>query len=452
MPIYSLFNDKTFSHIKFDFLTVGERENVDRIQIKCFFSDDAVINSAEKGIWSVYNRLAGRHLVHSGKKYYIVCEFDSDDVNKKVTGSSAGLAFALQFVQEILRIEKNYTIGYSIAVTGAVSDRTGRAKVQKVDSITEKIETAIQILKAGDKIIFPEANQIEVEESLRRKIIKKKIILCPVQTVDQALDIILESYRSLEPKKEIKRTNFFIIFKSRTIQIASVAVVIIIITMFFIFNKSSPEDYYNKIIKNLESGEFESANKIYKDFLLSFADDTTSIRWQSLKNYFVDELNLDIVFEYFKEDSQLITTNKSISDILLGTDDGYRFKITASYDCYLYILQIDSNNGVELLFPLSSFALKNHYLKKNIQYFIPGGDNYFYLSDYNHHGNILVYIIASSWRSLDIEKSFTDYEQSSSLNKLEKFESLVKHIEERKASTDAEIKGIYYSEEKLLQE
>ena len=79
MPIYSLFNDKTFSQIKFDFLTVGDKEKVDRIQIKCFFSDSEVISSAEKGIWSVYNGMANRNLVTSGKKYYTVCEFDADE-------------------------------------------------------------------------------------------------------------------------------------------------------------------------------------------------------------------------------------------------------------------------------------------------------------------------------------------------------------------------------------
>lgn len=99
METLALFGDQSVSKIMMDFLSVSPKEK-DRIQIKDRMQDPDLSSSVEKGI--IAGLILFEEITHIDPiNYFVLCEFTDDIANQTATGQSAGLAFALKFVQAL---------------------------------------------------------------------------------------------------------------------------------------------------------------------------------------------------------------------------------------------------------------------------------------------------------------------------------------------------------------
>ncbi|NIA29344.1 MAG: DUF4384 domain-containing protein [Actinobacteria bacterium] len=455
METFALFDDKTSSKIEFEFLGVTQRDK-ERIQINCFTDNNDVEDSAEKGIWATYNSLenanliqkkgtthwgwykrnkATQKLIPKGKKYYIACEFDESKLKRQVTGESAGLAFAVKFAQEIYRQSAGSELGYSVAATGELSGRTKGARVKKVSSINEKLLAAYECLKAGDKALYPIDNKSEIDPLLAEKLIQKKIQLCPVGTVKEAIECLFDW--KFQNKRNIRK------WIPKIMAIAALAFII------YYIPRISPKPCYEQVTNRLQYGDLISAKEDVNRCLKKHKN--ADPRLSEIAKQLNTDLYLTINFEYIKKDSHSVS-QKSLSDLTLSVGDGYRFSISPSVDCYFYLFQFDSNEGVELLFPLTAFSIENHKLRKNQVRLIPGGDNYFYLTKNTQQGTITFYFVATCWRAMDIEKVFQKYNHATRMSKLKYREELIKRMNSRRTLLKEGVKGLFYHKEYFIQE
>lgn len=444
METFALFDDKSSSKILYDFHCVGKNE-VHRVQIKCLFQDRDVCRSAERGVWSALG-LFESFFRPTGEDYFFLCEFADDEANDKASGQSAGLAFSLKFAHELYYKITNKKLNFSVAASGVLSDSTGDAKVNKVDKINEKLEAAYLKLTSGDKIFFPAHNEDQVRKSIKTKIMNKGIILCPVKTVEQAIGLLFGISTPHTPKINRKTKISFI----RLIRPVLLITLILAILLVYIFKNQS--NCYDRIIHSLEYGNFYKAKNKIELCLKKAKNDVQINRFKELQYKLNSDLNSAIDFEYFIKFSNLDTRQKQLQDISLSVHDGYRFKVLPEKNCYLYLLQFDSEKGVELLFPLTSFSVENHYILGKKMYTIPGGGNYFFLSDSTHQGLITLYFIASFWRARDIEELFQKYERAKVGEKHKYREKLIERIQKRSEEYDMDVKSIFYRKEFFLQE
>ena len=146
-------------------------------------------------------------LIPRGANYFLVIDLKDDVIKRNVSGKSGGLAFSLKFAQKIFQRTTGKELNFSVAATGIVDLPTKDAKVKRVAGINEKFKAALNCLNAGDKLFYPAENETEIEQSLKGNLTEKGIILHPVSTVEQAINLLFEEY--LKPTEEIPPRNWF---------------------------------------------------------------------------------------------------------------------------------------------------------------------------------------------------------------------------------------------------
>lgn len=405
-------------------------------------------------------------LIPSGANYFLVIDLKDDDIKRNISGKSGGLAFSLKFAQKIFQKTTDKELNFSVAATGIVDLPTKEAQVKRVTGINEKFKAAINCLNAGDKLFYPAENEIDIDLSLKGKLTEKGIILHPVSTVEQAINLLFENF--LKGTRIIEHRNWFekLKFKIKTIAAKIkeiytwkwliVLALIALIAIPYLFIPDSITSY-DQILNSLEYGEFADAKEKIEHNLKKTKDENLISQFKALSNQLNTDLHLSIQFEYYEseEDSTSLSSQgelQQLFDLSLGNHDGYRFKISTNENCYFYLFQFDSNDGVELLYPLSSFSLENHFLLGNRTYSIPGGENYFYIQDDIHQGSVTIYFLCSFWRAKDIEEAYDQYEEASLDQKREFRDELLATIQQKAIALDKGIKGIFYKKEFFLKE
>jgi hypothetical protein len=102
-----------------------------------------------------------------------------------LAGQSGGLCFALAFAKKLLKLDLP-----DIAATGILSSD---GRISAVKGIEAKLRTALTLLKENDRIFFPADNQDQIPDELITQIKDKTILLHPVTTLDQVMDILTDS-------------------------------------------------------------------------------------------------------------------------------------------------------------------------------------------------------------------------------------------------------------------
>lgn len=472
MATFTLFSDNSSSIILYDFLEVSPTEDVPPIQFKIFISNEEVIDSAEKGLWAAYlilknteirSRTAGDKksfrtsqnlvkLIPPGKKYYVVIDFEDRKLKRSLSGESSGLAFSLEFAREIYKKATGKTLEYSFAATGELDKRTREAGVKKVEAIEEKFKAALKNLKAGDKLFYPLKNEQDINPILKATILNKGIILCPVSTVEGAIELLFENY-SIIPKKAGRADH---LMRKLMFGILAVSLIFALIFIFNLFTHPVSSGY-DQIIYSLEHGKFIKTKNEIKTFLNKTQDGNLIRDLEGLKQQLDSDLFFAINFEYYEKENEIIANKNQapileLQDLSLSNNDGYRFKVTANKNCYFYLFQFDSEKSVELLFPLSSFSMENHFLISERSYSIPGANNYFFIQDEIHQGLITIYFIASFWRAKDIEQAFYEYEAAKPGKKKLYQDKLLERMFIRSKLYEKGIKGIFFKKEFFLKE
>ena len=133
--------------------------------------------SAIKAINASFYTLKAMNLISSEKNGF---SFDFDG-NQTVRGTSASLAFALRLVYLYKEIP------FSIAATGSVCAIDKDKKIQKINYINEKIQSAFTVLKKGDMIFFPDENLKEISSENIQISKIKGIKFQPIKTISEAV-------------------------------------------------------------------------------------------------------------------------------------------------------------------------------------------------------------------------------------------------------------------------
>lgn len=84
----------------------------------------------------------------------------------------------------------------------------------------------------------------------------------------------------------------------------------------------------------------------------------------------------------------------------LYTGDQFKINFAADKDCYLYVINYDSRNQVNVLFPHPRIALENR-IEKGKSYSLPGGDLVYYADQYT--GMEHLYVVAELKPMKDID-------------------------------------------------
>jgi hypothetical protein len=446
MDTFALFGNASASKIVYDFHRVGERQT-ERIRLMFTrISDNDVRDSANKGVYAALKIFEDTFQVSTGN-HCLICEFADDDTNNTASGQSAGLAFCLKFAYELYQKKTDQKLPISIAATGELSSSGGDAKVNGISEINRKLMAAIDKLKAGDKIFYPDDNDKEIDSSLRDRILNHGIELYPIRSVKESILKLLElpipdpdDSTPIE-KKPKKRKLFWM----------TGIIVTLLIIVYFMFQPSC----YDQVLYKLEYGKLIEAKEICESCLGESSEDSLlNVLYSTIKT----NLNVLIDFEFLpkglESEREVISLTKgaSLSRILIQSQDGYRLKVIPQKGCFLYIFQFDSNNGLEKLFPLSDFKMNDHHLNAYTQYLIPGNNYLFYPSDPSHHGQITLYAVASPWQAKDVEEIFNKYESATVRNKTQYYEKLIERLHLRDLALKDEIKGIFYKREIFLQE
>ena len=176
MSTFAVFDDGTSSEILIgDFLEPSDDTPLKAIPIN--IPDRTVIHSAQNGFWAAYHVM--KSLEYIDESFCFTYQF-KESVNIPVIGNSAGLGFCLKLVQEAQLRKTGRDLGFSIAVTGVLTDHTGQAQVKQVNGIGAKFAAATQCLIRDDCFFYPSENETDITADMLKDCEQRGIRLIPV--------------------------------------------------------------------------------------------------------------------------------------------------------------------------------------------------------------------------------------------------------------------------------
>jgi len=104
-----------------------------------------------------------------------------------VTGESGGLAFAIALARRILGQNPG-----PVAATGEIRSSHGDGSVGPVNGIPAKLRAAGRLVPEKSRVLYPEANDPDIPDDLRRSLTEKGLVLHPVSSVKDALELLFE--------------------------------------------------------------------------------------------------------------------------------------------------------------------------------------------------------------------------------------------------------------------
>ena len=247
-------------------------------------------------------------------------------------------------------------------------------------------------------MFYPSENEEEVVSSIKAKAAHKGIQLIPVSTVDQAVREVLPDGNGSARVHRLSPGIKAILLVAITVATG--------LAIYSIYQPASGADSLNK------------------------------------------PLRLEIDFHYWdrttlKKDTVPIGSAASPRDeIVLRSGDYYRFSITASDSCYLYVYQVDTQGKVDRMpdpVPISEPG----FLEASITYFLPGAFSRFYLDEQT--GRETIYFVGSRRRSKDLEETYQRFLQVPEMKKDGLRRALLEKIETRDRAGSEGVKGVFYA-------
>ncbi|MCP4350140.1 MAG: hypothetical protein GY795_32085 [Desulfobacterales bacterium] len=315
----------------------------------------------------------------------------------QIYGYSAGLAFAIGTIGEMLQVD----IPIRIAATGIISDEKS-GTIEKVEHINEKLLVALDHdhFSSGGIIFYPEDNDKEIPEEIKEKAAKKEIGLQAVKTLSDIMDYFYSSGiisyhkdKDIEfPKQteqEKRNDSQERINLSRRMIFATVFIVFI----FTLYGYSSP----SIALYLLENNHYTEAR-----WHLRMA------KWAAFYNSSMQDIIEDFGRRIAVEDEMTFIvryhTGKGTTFRLdripqkLYLQDAFAFRIITSDSFYLYIFRIDETNTGKKLYPYKN----EDYALITSSIYIPEKGAFFQMS--SNHSKI--YLILSRWRCRRLEEEF----------------------------------------------
>jgi hypothetical protein len=120
--------------------------------------------------------------------------------NQKVAGESGGLAFAIALARHLTGIDPG-----PVAATGEIIASPNGGPVGPIRGIVAKLEAAARLLPEGGWVFYPEGNDDEVPDELRRSLSVKGLRVHRVTSVEQVLALLLSVKKC--SRTEMKNTS-----------------------------------------------------------------------------------------------------------------------------------------------------------------------------------------------------------------------------------------------------
>jgi len=402
IDVYALFDDGSAAKIMLS--AFSQREGF-KPTVESTAADLALRKSAERGFYSALGHYHARGLPpYPG--HQVVWEFaGSAHEFDNYTGSSSGLAFFVQFLVLFLQPQGAPRKSFSVAATGELSDLTVRAQVHAILSLEDKLKAAFTVLKPGDIAFYPAENK-GIPPALLRIAQRKGIEIKAIATTQEMAEII---YNWFESKKDPSCSwwHRMIAYIRKPVRLfLFMAFSLFCIGVVLISRQGLDQA---QLIYAIERGDF-SAIPIER---LQTENDP-SLR--GLVQQARTPLLIKSSFIYLADEQptfQDVATLNRMKNIQLEKGAGYRFEVQVDPSCYFYLFQFEGDASVDLLFPLSTFDLDDHYLRDHQVYMIPGDTKYFYFKSTGVRRLVTLCFLGSSWRANDLEELCQAYDRTS---------------------------------------
>jgi hypothetical protein len=126
-----------------------------------------------------------------------VVGFDLQGYSRTTTGESGGLPFAIALAKRLLKQDPG-----PVAATGEIVSGHSGGQIGPVKGIIEKFKAAEQLLPEGGWLFYPQHNNTEISDELRKILTEKGIKLHPVSDVKEVLALFFD-WDASEIKPEV---------------------------------------------------------------------------------------------------------------------------------------------------------------------------------------------------------------------------------------------------------
>jgi hypothetical protein len=173
------------------------------VEVQVLQPTPALKHSAQLGAIAAFNGLLRLGLIDAQQRHCVLFNVTGLGGVPQIIGNSAGLLFAVMFAGLLLEQLKRVTPGswaLSMAATGEVSSIDPGEPVKGIGGLQAKVRAGLQVLKRGDKVIYPAENDDQIGDVLRKQAEVQGVFLFPVTTVYEALTSAL----GLQPTASVK--------------------------------------------------------------------------------------------------------------------------------------------------------------------------------------------------------------------------------------------------------
>ena len=172
--------------------------------------EGSVTRSARRAAGAAYEAVAR----HVSDLPAAVAGFDFG-CSSQVIGESGGLAFAVALAKHLARQDPG-----PVAATGEVESSHNGGPVSGIRGIAAKLEAAATVLPSGGHVFYPIENDVEVSAETRRKMAEQGLVLHPVSSVAEAIDLLFfpdatessEDKGAGKPDKDKGLSIFYLLF------------------------------------------------------------------------------------------------------------------------------------------------------------------------------------------------------------------------------------------------
>lgn len=406
METYGLFEDQSASQILCTFFATDPRDDPLRLSFPDI-EDLQVRNSARNGCMAAYQILRSRGQIAGDARFFLSCQFAEDRINTNAHGGSAGLAFCLQFASQAYQFHRGRSLGFTVAATGVIVDGTAKARVEGVRGINRKLAVAVELLKEGDWVFYPQVNEEEIEPALRQQATQQGLHLMAVSTVEQALGALLP-----EPR--------------RTRRVWWLAPVLLAagLLAYYLTNRPDPQSLAALAIQAQEAGHYLEA----REHVAQLAP--------ALSHQLLDSLHLELKFHYQTPlQKGVLPFSPGPVRIALNSGDRYRLSCAARDSCYLYAYQLDSGGKLS---PLAGPVL----LRPDHTCFLPPEAGQWFVLD-ERTGEELLYVVAARRPGRDLEELSRQLVGAPAAGKEELKGRLLERLAARAQASQAGIAGVF---------
>lgn len=391
-------------------------------------------------------------------RYYIHYQFKNETKGAKfVHGESAGLAFCLDFAAKIWEnLSRPAKLNFAIAATGVINDDQG--EVTRVDSITGKLQGALDVLQHGGRIFYPRDNDSEISTGIRDAASTKGIALIPVATVQEALAELFRirqdeiasmensAVKTLHGTSRLDGLSFFSRIPRPVILVSSIFLLLLLLAGYLFYPRCpDPVEVLPVLQNGLEWGRFQESRDKVRELMECVSQPDTRVA--KMEREMTKPLDLKNEFEYLRTLGGPERLNPGeASKIVLRSGDGFRFHLAPAESCYLYVFQVDSGDNLAQIFPDPKHASPGNFLQAGVHYQIPPGRDDWFLLD-EKTGTETIFITASAWPAKDLEELSQGLASVMPVKeKNEQKTKLLERIKARSAARTEGIGGVYYEE------